>query len=376
MLEQPVCDVADEKLLDTTESQTASQNILTQKEETGTKERMRDLARHCNLYKGADNKRAAFQLVTTLGLFLASAAAMVVAIGTMPWITVLLLFPTAGLLVRLFIIQHDCGHGAFFRIKRWNDMTGRLLSLFTFTPYGYWRRAHNMHHAGSGGLDRRGAGGIDTLTVVEYKALTPWKRFQYRLYRNPVVLLVIGTPFYTLVLQRLPLGEAPDFAEIYNALPFRKIWKSIVGLNFALIVFYGGLMAVIGVKPLLLAGLPVLWLAGMIGGWLFYIQHQFEHTYWEHDDKWNFSEAAVMSSSYYDLPPVFQWFTGNIGLHHIHHLCSAIPNYRLQECLDSHPELSHINRLTFRDSLKCVRWRLWDEVQGKMVTFRDVAVPS
>lgn len=367
MLESSVCDVADEKL----SLRPTSPTDLS--EDRNTQDSMRALAKHCSRYKGADDRKAAFQLFTTLGLFLMSFTVMCAAYGSALWLTLLLMLPAAGLLVRLFVIQHDCGHGAFFSSKSRNDMTGRALSLLTFTPYEYWRRAHNMHHAGSGGLDKRGEGGIDTLTVAEYRALSPRQRFMYRLYRNPVILLLFGTPFYTLVIQRLPLGGAPDFAEIYNGLPFRRIWKSVIGLDIALLVFYGILVAAFGAVPMLFLALPVLWIAGVAGGWLFYIQHQFEHTYWERNDKWNFSEAAVMSSSYYDLPPVLQWFTGNIGLHHIHHLCAAIPNYRLQECLDSHPDLPQINRLGIRDSLQCLRWRLWDETRGRMVTFREAA---
>lgn len=287
------------------------------------------------------------------------------------WIAALLLLPAAGLLTRMFIFQHDCGHGSFFKSKRANDWLGRFIGVLTVTPYDFWRRAHNMHHATSGDLDRRSIGGIDTITVQEYKALPRAKQLWYRVYRHPLVLLIFGTPFYTIIAQRLPFNGATGFYEDYKTLPASAIWPSVMMTNLAIAAFYGSLGALIGWE-IVLVHLPVLVVTTWIGGWLFYIQHQFEDAYWERNENWDVHESALMGSSYYDLPPVLQWFTGNIGLHHIHHLCLKIPNYKLQECMDARPELKTINRLTLRESLGCLKLKLWDEEKKRLVQFSAI----
>ncbi len=333
---------------------------------------VKDIAAHCNSYKGADAKRSIFQLVSTLALFLIACSLMVYSINISYWLTLFLTIPAAGLLTRLFIFQHDCGHGSFFNSKKANDWTGRFLGLLTVTPYDFWRRAHNKHHATSGDLDRRSIGGIDTVTVREYQALSKWQQLMYRTYRNPLVLLIFGTPFYVLVLQRLPLNQATNFYENYQTLPKSSIWKSIMLMNASIVIVYSALASVIGLGPLLAVYLPILVVTSWIGGWLFYIQHQFEDTYWEKNDNWNIQEAALLGSSYYALPKILQWFTGNIGLHHIHHLCSKIPNYKLQECMDAKPELETINKLTLHQSLDCVHLKLWDEQKEQMISFGQI----
>lgn len=338
----------------------------------GKKEAIKSLTEHCLRYKGADLRRGVIQLVSTIVPFLALSVFMAWGVVSGFYWPLLCAVPAGGLLVRLFIIQHDCGHQSFFPSRRANDITGRLLSLFTWTPYDFWMRAHNMHHATSGNLDKRGIGSIDTLTVAEYRALPRGKRIAYRLYRNPFLLLVIGTPLYVMLIQRVPHGEGSAFFQGYRGVSLARAWKSLLGLDIALLAVYGALVATLG-WSVLLALLPPVVIAAWIGGWLFFIQHQFEETYWEKGEEWNFQEAAVLGSSYYVLPPVLQWFTGNIGLHHIHHLCAAVPNYRLQECLDAHEMLKSMNRLTFRESLKCLRWALWDEGARRMVGFRDLA---
>lgn len=340
---------------------------------TDVKNLVKDLTRHCRNYKGADTKRALIQLVVTLGLFTASCTFMIWGVTAGVYWPLALILPTGGLLVRMFIIQHDCGHRSFFRSAWANDMVGRLLSVFTMTPYGFWRQAHNMHHAGSGNLDRRGIGSIDTLTVDEYKQLPRRKKFFYRLYRNPFVLLVLGTPLYVLLFQRFPHSQGSPFFDSYQTLSVSRAWKSIMGLNLAVVGGYGLLGTLLGWNVILLVFLPAIVIASWIGGWLFFIQHQFEATYWQNGTSWDFHEASVLGSSYYALPPVLQWFTGNIGLHHIHHLCSAIPNYRLQECLKASDSLQSLNRLTLTESLQCLRWGLWDEKSGKMVSIRQAA---
>lgn len=313
---------------------------------------------------GADLKRSLFQLITTATPFVALLVIMAIASEGRYWLTLLLAIPTAGLLVRLFIIQHDCGHGSFFKSRAANDFLGRVLCVLTLTPYGNWRQGHAIHHAANGNLDRRGRGDVDTLTVAEYQASGPLKRFGYRLYRSPFVMVLLGAPINFILLQRLPTGRA--FRE-------RDARHSIMALNLALIVAFGLPMALIGVVPVLATYLPVMIIASWIGNWLFYVQHQFEDTYWDQETDWDFHTAALSGSSYFKLPPILQWFSGNIGLHHVHHLCSRIPNYRLQAFLDTAPELQRIeNRISLRESLKCWRLTLWDEQRRLLVGFRDL----
>lgn len=279
------------------------------------------------------------------------------------WITLLLAVPAAGLLVRFFIIQHDCGHGSFFKSRLANNLLGRAIGVLTLTPYDYWRNAHAVHHATSGNLDRRGVGDIDTLTVREYRELSRWRRFGYRVYRHPIVLFVIG-PIYVFVLkQRLPFD-----------LPLLKkgLWLSVMATNLAIVALTVAMAMMVGTVDLLKVQVPVTLLASSIGVWMFFVQHQFEDAHWRHERDWDFHEASLLGSTYYSLPKVLQWFTASIGIHHIHHLCSRIPNYRLQECLDGIPELKQVSRLTVLESLKCARLSLWDEESGKMIRFRDL----
>ena len=327
------------------------------------KQRVRRLAAHCMKYRGPIKRLAVRQLITTLGPLVLIVAAMFATVETAYWATLLLALPAAGLLVRAFIIQHDCGHGSFFASRKVNDFVGRCMSVLTLAPYGLWRREHAQHHATSGNLDRRGAGDIDTITVREYLSLPRLQRWRYRLYRNPLFLFGLGVPAYFVILQRLPW---------FHAVPPREAWRSVLGLNIALAVLYVPLLATFGVTKVLLVTLPMLHIASAAGGWLFFIQHQFEETTWEKAEGWDFQVAALLGSSYYALPRILNWFTGNIGLHHIHHLNSMIPNYRLQDCLAASPELKSINRLTLSDSLRCARLKLWDEDQHRLVRFDEL----
>jgi omega-6 fatty acid desaturase (delta-12 desaturase) len=330
------------------------------------------IAAHCDEYKGGHAPRSIFQLVMTMALFVANLAAMHYAMGVSYALVLLLAVPAAGLLTRIFIFQHDCGHQSFFKTKKVNDWVGRCLGVLTFTPYDFWRRAHNMHHATSGDLDRRSIGGIDTVTVKEYQALPKSKQLMYRIYRNPLFLLCFGTPFYVIVAQRLPFNASFDFYDNYKTLSTDSIRGSIMENNLAILIFYGALALLLGPAFVFAVYMPVVILTSIIGGWLFYIQHQFEDTYWEHNDDWNLQEAALLGSSYYELPKFFQWFTGNIGLHHIHHLNAKIPNYKLQECMDDRPELATINRMTFRESLQCLDLKIWDEDKKELVSLKAV----
>lgn len=325
---------------------------------------LRRLVRHCMAFREPRDGVAAWQLVSTLAAYLALCGVLLWAASRGQALAVLALsLPAGGLLVRLFTIQHDCGHGSFFRARAANTTVGLALSALTFTPYGYWRRTHTLHHAGSGDLSRRGVGDVDTLTVREYRSLAPFRRLLYRAYRHPLVIHLIGPPVYFLILQRSPFGQA---------LPAREAWRSLLALNAVLVVVYGGIAFAVGPAATALALLPVACVASWVGAWLFYIQHQFEHTSWDEAGDWTLPNAALGGSSYYVLPPVLQWFTGNVGLHHIHHLNSRIPNYRLQECLDAEPLLGRISRLTPRASLRCVGLALWDEDARRLIRFSEL----
>jgi len=302
--------------------------------------------------------RSIFQLLNSAVPLVVLWILMLASIEYSYWITLLLAVPAAGFLVRLFIIQHDCGHGSFFRSRTANNTLGFVLGIATLTPYAYWRKTHAIHHATSANLDHRGLGDIKTLTVKEYFALTPWKRFRYRLYRNPLILFVLG-PLWEFVLRhRFPLGTPRSW---------RREWASVLWTNLAILAVVVTMWKTIGIPAFLAVQLPLTLLAGTAGVWLFYIQHQFEDTYWEHDDAWSFHAAGLEGSSYYDLPGILHWFTGNIGVHHVHHLSSRIPNYRLRQCLRENPELQQVTRLTLWESVKCARLKLWDEERRKLV---------
>jgi acyl-lipid omega-6 desaturase (Delta-12 desaturase) len=276
------------------------------------------------------------------------------------WLGLLLALPAAGFLVRLFMIQHDCGHGSFFPSRRANDWVGRALGVLTLTPYDLWRHAHALHHAHSGNLDRARVGSIDTLSVRQYRALPRVQRLRYRLYRHPLVLFGLG-PVYLFMLQnRLPVGFMRA-----GWMP----WLSTMGTNAAIVLVAAAMIWLVGAGTFLVVHLPIAVLAGAIGVWLFYVQHQFENTRWEHDDEWTFPETALYGSSYYDLPAPLRWLTANIGVHHVHHLASRIPFYRLPKVLKDHPQLREIGRITLRQSLRCVRLALWDEERRRLVPF-------
>lgn len=324
-------------------------------------DQIKKFADHCALYKKPDLSRAVLQIVTTSLVFAICVSAMYLSLAHGYWLTLLLAVPTAGCALRFFVIQHDCGHGSFFASKTANDMTGRLISILTITPYAYWRRLHALHHASSSNLDRRGFGDIDTLTTDEYAALSPLRRLGYRIYRHPVFLLAIGGPLHFLILQRFPMTLR---------VPAWEMWGSVMLHNIAICVFYSGLVYLLGWEHFAILVLPVLIFAAAMGVWLFYVQHQFETTTWDAAESWDRKTAALLGSSYYVLPRILRWFTGNIGLHHIHHLCSHIPNYRLQECLDAMPELKSINRLTVLESLKTASLALWDPEKRRLVSFQ------
>ena len=279
------------------------------------------------------------------------------------WLTLPLALASGAFLLRLFMIQHDCSHGSFFRHRLANDWIGRLAGIVTMTPYDVWRRTHATHHASSGNLDRRGMGDVDTLTVEEYRARSMWGRLRYRLYRHPLVMFGLGPAYLFLLQHRLPIG-------LMRGNGWRP-WISTMATNLTIALVAGGLIWLIGIKAFLLVHLPALLVAASIGVWLFYVQHQFEDTVWASDGKWNAQDAALHGSSHYDLPAFLRWFTANIGMHHVHHLSSRIPFYRLPRVLRDHPELRHVSRLTLLESFRCVRLALWDGTQRRLVSFRE-----
>jgi len=282
------------------------------------------------------------------------------------WVSFLVAVPAAGFLVRLFMIQHDCGHGAFFPNRSANDWIGRILGILTMTPYDFWRHTHAIHHSTSGNLNRRGIGDIDVLTVREYFARSRWGRLRYRIYRNPLVMFVLGPAYLFFLRNRLPFGLIQSGW---------RPWISTQATNAAIALIATAVIWLIGVKAFLVVHLPIMLFAATFGVWLFYVQHQFENTFWKEDRLWDLSEAALHGSSHYDLPQPLRWFTANIGIHHVHHLCSRIPYYRLPLVLRNHPELRHVGRLTLVQSLRCIPLALWDEMQRRLVTFGEAIPP-
>jgi acyl-lipid omega-6 desaturase (Delta-12 desaturase) len=279
------------------------------------------------------------------------------------WLALALTVPAAAFLVRLFMIQHDCSHGAFFRSRILNDWVGRSIGVLTLTPHDQWRRTHAAHHAGIGNLERRGIGDIRTLTVGEYAGMSRWRRFGYRLYRHPVVLFGLGPAFLFLLQNRVPISLKRGGW---------RAWLSPMATNIAILAASLILIQIVGIWVFLAVQLPVAILAGTAGVWLFYVQHQFEETSWEGEEDWTHPDASLHGSSFYDLPQPLRWFSANIGVHHVHHLNSRIPFYRLTEVLRTYPELTTIGRLTLLTSLRCVPLVLWDEERKRLISFREM----
>ncbi len=313
-------------------------------------------------YREPTRARSLFELIVTIGALALLWVAMWASLHIGYWLTLLLALPAAGFVVRVFMIQHDCGHGAFFHNRSSNDWVGRVLGIITLTPYDVWRRAHALHHATNGNLDRRGIGDIDTVTVREYCARSWLGRLAYRLYRHPAVMFGVGPAYLFFLKHRLPFGMMRDGW---------RPWVSSLATNAAIALAMTGMMALVGTFQFLLIQLPIMLLAASIGVWLFYVQHQFETTRWAREGAWNVQEAALYGSSHYDLPGVLRWFTANIGIHHVHHLCSRIPYYRLPQVLRDQPHLADIGRVTFFQSLRSVRLTLWDEARGQLISFRQ-----
>jgi omega-6 fatty acid desaturase (delta-12 desaturase) len=305
--------------------------------------------------------RALWQAITTLGSYVVLWLLMYVAVSHSWWLAIPLVVLAGGILVRVFIIFHDCGHGSFFKSKSANDLLGFVCGLLTFTPYFQWRGEHARHHKTSGDLDRRGVGDVWTMTVQEYLESSRWERFAYRLARNPVVLFFLAPVFLFVVVQRFPPRGAGDRERT-------SVWV----MNLAILIMVVVMSRVFGWLPYLILQLSVSAIASSLGVWLFYVQHQFEDAYWERGEKWDYSAAALKGSSFYKLPKVLQWFSGNIGFHHIHHLSPRIPNYNLPACHRSDPLFHSVKPLTLKPSLRSFTLRLWDESTSKLVGYRHL----
>jgi omega-6 fatty acid desaturase (delta-12 desaturase) len=303
-------------------------------------------------------RRGIWQIANTLLPYIALWGLMIWTLGISYWLTLALAVPAAGFLARLFIIFHDCVHGSFVGSARANRFLEFLTGALTFTPFRQWRRQHALHHATSGDLDRRGAGAIWTMTVEEYVAAARWKRLSYRIVRCPLVLFGVAPLYLFLIHHRFPSRAVG-----------KRERRGVHWTNLALLVIVALMSLTIGIKAYLMIQIPVLLFAGAAGIWLFYVQHQFEGVYWERRSAWNFAEAALRGSSYYKLPRVLQWFSGNIGFHHVHHLSPAIPNYNLERCHEECDEFRRVKPLTLWSSLSSLRLHLWDEQRKKLVAF-------
>jgi omega-6 fatty acid desaturase (delta-12 desaturase) len=304
-----------------------------------------------------------FQIFTSIGLFAASCAAMYWSLHVSYLLTLLLAVPTAGFVVRTFIVQHDCGHGSFFRSRRANDLVGILCSVITFTPYANWRRQHNCHHVHWNNLDKRESGAdiySACLTVREYRALSPRARFLYRIVRHPVIAHLILPHIVFLLLYRVPFDTPRSW---------KRERRSVCWTNVAIATTLCALALLVGIRQVLMVQTPVIMLAAVIGVLLFALQHRFEGVTWRRRADWTIEGAALTGASYFKLPPVLQWFTGNIGFHHVHHLSPRVPNYRLQACHTDIPTLQAVTTITWRDALQAIRLTLWDETSSRMVRF-------
>jgi acyl-lipid omega-6 desaturase (Delta-12 desaturase) len=306
-------------------------------------------------------KIATRQVVNSLGAYLALWVAMYFTLSISYWLTFALAVLAGGLLVRVFIIFHDCGHGSFFKSKRANTIVGFVSGVLTFTPYQHWKWEHSVHHSASGDLDRRGTGDVWTMTVEEYLASSFWKRLAYRTVRHPLVLFVLVPPFLFLIRERFTSSGAKP-----------RDRNSVRWTNLSIILLAAALIAIYGLLPYLFIQFTTIFVASISGVWLFYVQHQFEGVYWEREDDWDFTAAALEGSSFYKLPKILQWFSGNIGFHHIHHLSSRIPNYNLEKCHNSHEIFQEIDPITFRKGFQSLGFRLWDEQEKKLVGFKNL----
>lgn len=311
-------------------------------------------------YRNPSIGSSMWQLINTQVPYILLWIAMIYLVSFSWWYILPLILLATGFTVRLFIIFHDCGHGAFFRSKTANNILGTILGILTFTPYHRWHHAHLMHHRTSGNLDKRGEGDVWTLTVDEYKSLPRKKRFFYRIYRNPFIMFGLGAPLMFLVSNRF---TRKGFS--------RKERLSVYVTNAGIALMVSGLSWLIGFKTYLMIQIPITYFASVVGVFLFYVQHQYPEVNWYRDENWDYTTAAIHGASYFKLPRILQWFSGNIGFHHIHHLSSKIPNYRLQKCYRENEAFRQEPPVTLLKSFKTLKLRLWDEQKQQLLTWRE-----
>jgi omega-6 fatty acid desaturase (delta-12 desaturase) len=312
------------------------------------------IARH----RASNAWKASWQLVNSLGSYILVWVLYYYSLSVSWWLVPPLVVLGAGLLVRTFIIFHDCGHGSFFASRFANDLWGCICGVLTFVPYYQWSREHAIHHGTAGDLDKRGTGDVWTMTVREYLAASRYRRFAYRLVRNPFVLFIASPLVLFLIVQRFPNPKC-------GVRERHSVWWT----NLAILLVGTTVSLAIGFRTYLVFQLAILTVSGSAGVWLFYVQHQFEEAYWERGEQWDYRVAALKGSSYFKLPRILQWFSGNIGFHHIHHLGPRIPNYNLERCHRAEPMFQGIKPLTLADSLGTLRLRLWDESSKRLVGF-------
>ncbi len=309
-------------------------------------------------YEKPNVKSSIRQLLNTLPPFFLLWIAAYLSLSVSYWLTLLFATLAAGFVIRIFIVFHDCCHQSFFRSRTANEVLGTITGILTLFPYHQWKRSHSLHHATSSNLDKRGIGDMWLLTVEEYIAASAWKRLAYRIYRNPIVMFGVG-PIVTFIVQYRFNVKGAKRSERINT------WVT----NIAILGLYGLLCSTLGWQNFMLVQVPVFWISGALGIWLFYVQHQFEDSYFENEEDWSYVKAAVDGSSYYKLPKALQWITGNIGFHHVHHLSPRVPNYHLEEAHNAVPPLHHATTITLATSLKALRFRLWDEQRKTFVSF-------
>jgi len=312
-------------------------------------------------YQHADLQHSLGQIANSLLPYLALWALMIFSLHISIWLSLVLAIPAAAFLMRIFIIFHDCGHGSFFKSKTANHWVGFFMGVLVFTPSENWWHDHALHHATAGNLDKRGLGDVTTMTVEEYQQSSRWKRLSYRAFRNPFGMFIVGPILVFLILNRFPTKGAG-----------KKEKLSVVLVDLAILIIFALMSMAIGWKTYLLLQVVVMWMAGAAGIWMFYVQHQFENVYWVHSSQWDYLDSALMGASCYQLPKVLQWFTGNIGFHHIHHLSPRIPNYFLERCYIENPLLRAKTTLNLISGLKSLSLRLWDEQDQRMVGFDAV----
>ena len=320
-----------------------------------------DLRKQVSPFEKSNTKKSVKQLFNTIPPFILLWMGAYFSLEISYWLSLGLSIIASGFVIRIFIIFHDCTHQSFFKSRKVNDLVGTITGIITLFPYEQWKRSHSIHHATSSNLNKRGTGDIWILTVEEYIEAPFWKRLQYRLYRNPIVMFGLGPIFLFLITNRFNRKDARKKERINTYVT-----------NISVILLYTLLCMVVGWQAFLMIQLPIVFVAGMLGIWLFYVQHQFEDSYFEDEEKWDYVKAAIDGSSYYKLPKLLQWVTGNIGFHHVHHLSPKVPNYYLEEVHENTAPLQKATTITIRTSLKALRFRLWDPTKKSFVSFQEI----